>query len=189
MFPVESPHCVPAPRTIAALLRPRAPAHALLSGRAVKASPALLRASRMPSSHRATRLGALLFLLGTSPSPPAAASAARRGEPIGQAPPQAIFGNDQASFDYFVGKGLTPFQAAGIVGNLDQESGVNPTAVQSGGPGRGVAQWSVGGRWDTSAGDNENAFVGAVQDLGPDRRSSTSSGTSSRPSPATASPT
>ncbi|MFT3696770.1 MAG: phage tail tip lysozyme [Kofleriaceae bacterium] len=60
------------------------------------------------------------------------------------------FANDKPAFDYFVGKGLTPAQAAGIVGNLDQESGVNPNSVQSGGPGRGIAQWSVGGRWDTS---------------------------------------
>ncbi|HEY4238570.1 MAG TPA: phage tail tip lysozyme [Kofleriaceae bacterium] len=65
-------------------------------------------------------------------------------------PPPTAFANDQAAFDFFVGKGLTNFQAAGIVGNLDQESGVNPNSVQSGGPGRGIAQWSVGGRWDTS---------------------------------------
>src|SRR5262245_48472964 len=40
------------------------------------------------------------------------------------------FPNDKAAFDFFVGKGLTNFQAAGIVGNLDQESGVNPSSVQ-----------------------------------------------------------
>ena len=61
--------------------------------------------------------------------------------------------------NYFVGKGLTNFQAAGIVGNLDQESGVNPGAVQSGGPGRGIAQWSVGGRWDTDSNDNAVAYA------------------------------
>ena len=70
-----------------------------------------------------------------------------------------LFTNDQAAFDYFVGKGLTNFQAAGIVGNLDQESGVNPNAVQQGGPGRGIAQWSVGGRWDTDANDNAVAYA------------------------------
>jgi Phage tail lysozyme len=65
------------------------------------------------------------------------------------------FANDKPAFDFFVAKGLTNFQAAGIVGNLDQESGVDPGAVQyGGGPGRGIAQWSVGGRWDTSANDN-----------------------------------
>ena len=61
------------------------------------------------------------------------------------------FANDKAAYDFFVAKGLTNFQSAGIVGNLDQESGVDPTAVQfGGGPGRGIAQWSTGGRWDTS---------------------------------------
>jgi len=68
---------------------------------------------------------------------------------------QALFANDQTAYDYFVGKGLASFQSAGIVGNLDQESGVDPAAVQyGGGPGRGIAQWSVGGRWDTSGNDN-----------------------------------
>jgi hypothetical protein len=64
------------------------------------------------------------------------------------------FANDKAAYDFFVGKGLTNFQAAGIVGNLDQESGVNPASVQGGGPGRGIAQWSVGGRWDTTPNAN-----------------------------------
>jgi len=70
-----------------------------------------------------------------------------------------LFTNDQACYDYFVGKGLKNFQAAGIVGNLDQESGTDPTAVQAGGPGRGIAQWSVGGRWDTDANDNAVAYA------------------------------
>jgi Phage tail lysozyme/Ig-like domain from next to BRCA1 gene len=69
------------------------------------------------------------------------------------------FTNDKAAYEYFFGKGLTNFQAAGIVGNLDQESGASPTAVQSGGPGRGIAQWSVGGRWDTGANDNLTAYA------------------------------
>ncbi|HEY1585100.1 MAG TPA: phage tail tip lysozyme [Polyangia bacterium] len=70
------------------------------------------------------------------------------------------FANDKPAYDFFVAKGLTNFQAAGIVGNLDQESGVNPGSVQfGGGPGRGIAQWSVGGRWDTSANDNVLAYA------------------------------
>lgn len=56
--------------------------------------------------------------------------------------------NAQRAFNYFVGKGLSPAQAAGIVGNLMQESGCNPEISQiGGGPGRGIAQWSVGERW------------------------------------------
>jgi hypothetical protein len=63
---------------------------------------------------------------------------------------QALSSNEQTAFNYFFAKGLTKAQSAGIVGNLIQESSVIPTAVQyGGGPGRGIAQWSVGGRWDS----------------------------------------
>ncbi len=79
-------------------------------------------------------------------------------DPLGQSA-AALSAADQTAFDYFVGKGLTSFQAAGIVGNLDQESNMIPTAVQAGGPGRGIAQWSVGGRWDTDSGDNVLAYA------------------------------
>ncbi len=67
----------------------------------------------------------------------------------------ALSSAEHTAYNYFVSKGLTKFQAAGIVGNLMQESNVIPTAVQyGGGPGRGIAQWSVGGRWDSSHSDN-----------------------------------
>lgn len=56
-------------------------------------------------------------------------------------------GNQEEAYAYFIEKGLSPAQAAGIVGNLMQESGVDPKSVQAGGPGRGIAQWSVGERW------------------------------------------
>ena len=63
--------------------------------------------------------------------------------------------NDGIAFKYFVSKGLTDVQAAGIIGNLDQESGMDPTIWEyGGGPGRGIAQWSAGGRWDTDWHDN-----------------------------------
>jgi hypothetical protein len=81
------------------------------------------------------------------------------GEPTGTAQAD-LFANDVTACNYFVGKGLTNYQAAGIVGNLDQESGVSPTAVQAGGPGRGIAQWSVGGRWDTDSKDNAVWYAG-----------------------------
>ena len=70
------------------------------------------------------------------------------------------FANDQTAFDYFRAKGFTTIQAAGIVGNLDQESGIDPNiSQQNGGPGRGIAQWSAGGRWDSDPGDNLVAFA------------------------------
>jgi hypothetical protein len=80
------------------------------------------------------------------------------GEPTGQSA-AALNTNDKAAFDFFVAKGVTNFQSAGIVGNLDQESNVDPTAVQSGGPGRGIAQWSTGGRWDTDTNDNAQWYA------------------------------
>jgi hypothetical protein len=72
----------------------------------------------------------------------------------------ALSANEHTAYTYFVNKGLTPVQAAGIVGNLMQESSVSPTAVEyGGGPGRGIAQWSVGGRWDSSSGDNMTSYA------------------------------
>jgi len=68
---------------------------------------------------------------------------------------QDLSSNEHAAFDYFVARGLTKRQSAGIVGNLIQESSVNPKAIEfGGGPGRGIAQWSVGGRWNASHNDN-----------------------------------
>lgn len=61
-----------------------------------------------------------------------------------------LTGNDNAqkAFNYFIQKGVTDYQSAGIVGNLMQESHVNPNAVQSNDVGHGIAQWSEPGRWD-----------------------------------------
>src|SRR5947207_15769963 len=89
----------------------------------------------------------LLLLVVAAAVAIGACSGAPEGESTGTRTAET-FANDHAAYDYFVGKGLKPFQAAGIVGNLDQESGDDPTAVQPGGPGRGLAQWSAGGgRW------------------------------------------
>lgn len=67
---------------------------------------------------------------------------------------EAASANQKIAFDYFVSIGYSKVQAAGIVGNLIQESNVNPQAVQPNGVGHGIAQWSRGGRWDTSANAN-----------------------------------
>ncbi len=60
-----------------------------------------------------------------------------------------LIGNDheQQAFNFFIGapRSLTPEQSAAIVGNLIQESGVNPTAVNSSSGAYGIAQW-LGGR-------------------------------------------
>jgi hypothetical protein len=54
----------------------------------------------------------------------------------------------QVAFEFFVGKGLTSAQAAAIVGNLMQESNLDPASTQRDGPGHGIAQWSAGARWN-----------------------------------------
>ncbi len=64
-----------------------------------------------------------------------------------------ISGNDniKIAFEYFTLKGLTPEQSAGIVGNLIQESNVNPFAEENPGTdsgGKGIAQWTGGRRID-----------------------------------------
>ena len=49
-----------------------------------------------------------------------------------------------AVWKFFTGKGYSNHATAGIMGNLQQESGMDPTRKQSGGgPGRGIAQWTV----------------------------------------------
>lgn len=58
--------------------------------------------------------------------------------------------NTKAAYDYYTqDKGLPSHIAAGIVGNLYQESGLKPGAVETTNTaaGRGIAQWGVNGRW------------------------------------------
>lgn len=58
--------------------------------------------------------------------------------------------NAEKIFNFFVGKGYKPFQAAGIMGNMKAESGLNPRALQPGttgdapiaGRGFGLVQWT-----------------------------------------------
>lgn len=58
--------------------------------------------------------------------------------------------NARDAFTYFVVTcGLTAQQSAAICGNLQAESSIDPRANQPGGPGRGIAQWSEGDRWDS----------------------------------------
>ncbi len=73
---------------------------------------------------------------------------------------EALSNQQKTAYNFFISKGLKNFQAAGIVGNLIQESSVNPGAIEfGGGPGRGIAQWSVGGRWDSSHNDNMVSYA------------------------------
>ncbi len=64
--------------------------------------------------------------------------------------------NAAAALKYFEGKGLTPAQSAGIVGNLQAESGknLNPAAIGDGGAAWGIAQWHPDRRkiWEDATG-------------------------------------
>jgi len=89
--------------------------------------------------------------------PPGAPDGERTAERV---TPHTAFANDKPTYDYCRGQGFKSFQAAAIVGNLDQESGIDPNiSQQNGGPGRGIAQWSAGGRWDSDPDDNVVAFA------------------------------
>lgn len=57
--------------------------------------------------------------------------------------------NQRYAYAFLVDRGFAPNAAAGIVGNLIQESGVDPHSNQVGGPGMGIMQWSQGERWQS----------------------------------------
>ena len=91
------------------------------------------------------------------PLEPGGAGGPGEGQPSDDLPPGSgtLTGNTNAEkvFNYLIGYGFTPQAAAGVVGNLMQESGVNPNSNQhGGGPGRGIMQWGTGAgsgqRWD-----------------------------------------
>lgn len=68
--------------------------------------------------------------------------------------PNIKYGPEKGSPEYIVDRlrkgGLTPIAAVGIVANLKAESNLDPAIKQyGGGPGRGLAQWEKGGRYDT----------------------------------------
>ncbi len=108
--------------------------------------------------HHGSRLTALTLLFITG----CAVNDSTSGEPIAEVS-EAVTenANDKIAFDFFLAKGLTPVQSAGIIGNLDQESSMDPTVSQyGGGPGRGIAQWSAGGRWDTTSNANVVWYAG-----------------------------
>ena len=81
------------------------------------------------------RPGSRIRLPGSSMTRPAAAGGA-----AGQG---GASGNAKIALDYFVQQGWSPEQAAGLVANLQAESGknLNPSAVGDGGKAYGIAQW------------------------------------------------
>jgi len=72
--------------------------------------------------------------------------AGNRGDGLGRFTGDGLGSNARRIWSFLRGHGFSPAQAAGIIGNFQQESGLDPTASQHGGPGRGLAQWG-GGRF------------------------------------------
>lgn len=56
----------------------------------------------------------------------------------------ALEGNAAIVAQYLSGKGLDNVSIAAILGNMQQESGIDPARCQDGGPGRGLLQWEEG---------------------------------------------
>lgn len=88
--------------------------------------------------------------------------AKERGLPNKGKPATGLAGNAAKAFTYFKERGFTDEQAAGIVGNLQAESGINinPAAIGDGGKAWGIAQWhperraiwekATGKKWESS---------------------------------------
>jgi LysM repeat protein len=87
------------------------------------------------ASPGAIQPGSRIRLPGSSMTRPAASR--------GAAGPGGASGNAKIALDYFVQQGWSPAQAAGLVANLQAESGqnLNPSAVGDGGKAYGIAQW------------------------------------------------
>jgi Phage tail lysozyme len=81
------------------------------------------------------------------------------------APPISAGSSAQLVWNTLISEGFTEQAAAGVLGNLQQESNIDPTSMQFGGPGMGIAQWSRGGRWDT--GSNSLLAYAAANGLDP----------------------
>ena len=82
--------------------------------------------------------------------------AKERGLPNKDKPATGLAGNAGKAFTFFKERGFTDEQAAGIVGNLQAESGINinPAAIGDGGKAWGIAQWHPERRsiWEKASG-------------------------------------
>jgi LysM repeat protein len=81
-----------------------------------------------------------------------------------------VRGSAQQTIDFFMSKGLSREQAAGIAGNLLYESGFNPSAVGDGGTSFGIAQWHAGRgaamkQWTVANGYSSTSFKGQLEYL------------------------
>jgi len=84
-----------------------------------------------------------LGFFGIHPTGEGAAGAARPGAPpsVPKLPPAVGKERMQQGMNYFVGRGYTPAQAAGIMANLDAESGLREHVRGDNGAAIGLGQW------------------------------------------------
>lgn len=85
----------------------------------------------------AVRNGGVILRAPASATQPQATTGAQGP----QQPAASVEGRARQAMDYFVSQGWTQAQAAGIVANLQRESGFRPDAVGDGGRAYGLAQW------------------------------------------------
>lgn len=110
---------------------------------------------------------------GSTPSPapaPSPAPPSGGGSVSGIENRPGVRGNAKQAIDFFMSKGLTRAQAAGIAGNLLYESGFNPSAVGDGGTSFGIAQWHNGRgaamkQWTVAHGYSSTSFKGQLEYL------------------------
>lgn len=69
-----------------------------------------------------------------------------------------------SAINFFTGKGWTKEQAAGIVGNITQESGMNPKAVNPKSGMKGLAQWDSNRRRDFAAWSGKPIEMASMQE-------------------------
>ena len=79
-------------------------------------------------------------------------------------------GTPQQAIEFFMSKGLTRAQAAGIAANLSHESNFNPNAVGDNGTSHGIAQWhneraTAMRNWTRANGFDSNSFRGQLEFL------------------------
>lgn len=99
----------------------------------------------------ALALGMIVGLLAVSPASPdhapTAASTTVPSESASYVPPEPTAQQQkvaEAVYAFLTSRGVTPAGAAGVLGNFEAESDLDPAAEEASGPaeGRGLAQWS-----------------------------------------------
>lgn len=114
--------------------------------------------------------GQRLVIPGRGTPSPTPAPPSNTGGVSGVENRPGVKGNAQQTIAFFMSKGLTRAQAAGIAGNLLYESGFNPSAVGDGGTSFGVAQWHLGRgaamkQWTVANGYSSTSFKGQLEYL------------------------